>query len=307
MKIIVMPWSLAFSCVIAILCLVVVDASEWQPRIVGGSNATGCPHAVAIRLVGKDFLCNGALISNQDVLTAAQCVYNGLVVRNAAEFQVVLGSLANTNSSGATVRNVTAVWPHSQYTQSARHNDVAVLRLSAPVQTSASLVPIQLATAKTVVNRTCTMCGWGSNATLSGPLATLQRLDVRIQPSNASYCTRANGNVTLREELICAGDLAAGKGACAGDQGAPLVCDARLQGVLTVVAGCGALNDTSIFVDTVAHRSWINNRTQTQMVPPGGGTGGGGTGGGGGGGGASHAIMQFWVVMMPIVVLFALK
>lgn len=309
-----MPSSVAFSlCVIAILCLVVVDASEWQTRIVGGSNATGnvCPHAVAIRLVGRDFLCNGALISNQDVLTAAQCVYNGNVLRNASEFQVVLGSLANTNSTGATVRSVAAVWPHPEYTPSTRISDVAVLRLSATVQNLTSLVPIQLATANAVVNRTCTMCGWGANYTTATPSATLQRLDVRIQQSNATFCTRANGNTTLRGDLICAGDLTAGRGACTGDQGAPLVCDARLQGVLTVVGGCGGLNETSIFVNTVYHRTWINNRTQTATT--GGGTGGGGTGtggsggGGGGGGAASHTIMQIWVVMMPIVVLFALK
>ncbi|XP_001653094.2 trypsin alpha-3 [Aedes aegypti] len=310
-----MPWSIECSTVIAfVVCLLVaapIEASEWQQRIVGGSNATGnaCPHAVAIRLVGRDFHCNGALITTQDVLTAAQCVYNGNVVRNASEFQLVLGSLASSNSSGGTIRNVTAVWPHPSYLANTRLNDVAVLRLSATVQSSASLTPVQLSTANPVVNRTCTLCGWGANSTTGKPLATLQRLDLTVQPSNATYCTLTNGNVALPTGQICAGVLAAGKGACNGDLGGPLVCDARLQGILTVVGGCGALNETSIFVNTVTHRDWINNRTQTQTPGGGGGTGGGGggTGGsGGGGGGAAQVVMQIWVVMMPVLVLLAL-
>lgn len=310
-----MPWSAVFSPVIAAVLYLLVaaplGASEWQSRIVGGSNATGnvCPHAVAIRLVGRDFHCNGALITNQDVLTAGQCVYNGNVLRNASEFQVVLGSLASSNSSsGSTIRSVTAVWPHPSYLSNARVNNVAVLRLNGTVQSSASLAPVQLSTADAAVNRTCTLCGWGANSTAGRPLATLQRLDLQIQPRNATYCTKANDNVALLTGQICAGDLTVGRGACNGDLGAPLVCDTRLQGVLTIVGGCGALNETSIFLNTVTFRDWINNRTQTS-AGGGGGTGGGSGGGtgGGGGGGAAQAVMQMWVVMMPILILLALK
>ncbi|XP_062547372.1 uncharacterized protein LOC134212974 [Armigeres subalbatus] len=296
---------------LCVLAAVPLDAFEWDSRIVGGSNATGnvCPHAVAIRLVGQNFLCNGALISNQDVLTAAQCVYNGNVVRNASEFQIVLGSLANSNSSaGSTLRSVSAVWVHPSYVSSARLNNVAVLRLNATVQNATSLTPVQLSTSASAVNQTCTLCGWGANSTTGSALATLQRLDVTIQSSNSTYCTRANGNATLVADQICAGDLAAGRGACNRDEGAPLVCSTRLHGVLTIVGGCGAVNETSIFLNTVTHRDWINNRTQTQVSGGGtGGTGTGGTGTGGGGGGASQVVMQIWIVMMPIVVSLALK
>ncbi|XP_055618309.1 trypsin alpha-3-like [Toxorhynchites rutilus septentrionalis] len=300
--------------VITLLCFV---STAWadESRIVGGANATGnvCPHTVAIRLVGKDFHCNGALVSNQDVLTAAQCVYSGNVVRNASEFQVVLGTIVNSNNvTGSTVRTVRNVWPHSSFKPNTLGNDIAVLRLNSTVQSSSVLAPVRLGSASPAVNQTCSVCGWGSNVLNGKPATTLQRIDFRMQAKNSSHCVRTGGGVSLKADMICAGDLQAGRGACTGDLGAPMVCGSFLQGVLSIVGGCGRLNETSIFTDTAAHLQWINNRTQADGSNPGGNNSGGGTPGGNTPGGnnpgaAANAVIQFGIIMVSLMCSLALR
>ncbi|XP_058825971.1 trypsin beta-like [Topomyia yanbarensis] len=265
---------LLLSFLTTVACLVVVPIHAFvdsESRIVGGVNVTGngSPYLVSIRLAGKDFHCNGVLISTREVLTAAQCVYNGNAVRKINEFQLVLGTLANSNSSaGSTVRSVWNVWPHNDYNPTTRINDLAVLRLNATVPISATLSPVGFGAASPVVNRTCTLFGWGANATTGRPANTLQRINLQVQSSTSAHCVRAAGGVPLRDGMLCAGDLTAGRGACTGDLGAPLICDGSLFGVLSMTGGCGGLNETSIFIDTTRYLSWIQNRTQQAVVPP---------------------------------------
>ncbi|XP_058444411.1 trypsin eta-like [Malaya genurostris] len=236
-------------------------------RIIGGANVTGNSslYLVSIRLAGKDFHCNGALISSREVLTAAQCVYNGNTLRNISEFQLVLGTLTNSNSTnGTTVRSVWNVWPHTGYNSTTRANDLAILRLNQAV----SVKTINVGDASPAVNRTCTLFGWGANSTNGKPVGTLQSINLQVQLNSSNHCVKAAGNTPLKDGMLCAGDLQAGRGACTGDLGAPLVCGDRLSGILSLTGGCGGANETSIFIDTAQYTNWITNMTKQPVKPP---------------------------------------
>ncbi|XP_053687161.1 trypsin-like [Sabethes cyaneus] len=268
-----------------------LSASGYEPRIVGGENATATasPYTVAIRLTGKDFLCNGILISNRDVLTAAQCVYNGNAIRSASDFQVILGTLINSNSTtNATVRTVTNVWPHGDFNSTLRINDLAVLRLNNNVT---NITPASFGASTPAVNRSCDLFGWGANTTTGRPATTLQRIKLQVQSSSSAHCLKTAG-ANLTSGMLCAGDLQVGRGACPGDLGAPFICDGRLFGVLSTAGGCGAANGTSIFTDTTKFTSWIINRVQQAVVPPSDGSGGGG---------AAQAVLQLTVLVLSVV------
>ncbi|XP_055534241.1 trypsin alpha-3-like [Wyeomyia smithii] len=263
-------------------------ASGYESRIVGGENATatGAPYTVAIRSTANSFLCNGILISNRDVLTAAQCVYNGSTVRKASEFQVVLGTLINSNTTtNATVRSVWRVSPHESFNTTTRINDLAVLRLNENVT---SINTVGFGATTPAVNRSCDLFGWGANTTTGSPAVTLQRIKLQVQTSSSAHCLRTTGGTALASGMFCAGDLLAGRGACTGDLGAPLLCDGTLYGVLSLVGGCGAVNETSVFTDTTKYITWIISKVQLAVTKP-------------SGGGAAQVVLNIGVLVLSVV------
>ncbi|CAG9792312.1 unnamed protein product, partial [Diatraea saccharalis] len=83
-----------------------------------------------------DYFCDGALISNKLVLTAARCTYNGNVSFSPEIFIVILGKTSlQTNSGEEKILRVKAVKRHENYTvtEGKATNDLAVLVLEETV------------------------------------------------------------------------------------------------------------------------------------------------------------------------------
>ncbi|CAN7975658.1 unnamed protein product, partial [Ixodes persulcatus] len=115
-------------------------------RIIGGRTAVSgsWPWQVGIYTTKYSHFCGGALISDQHVLTAAHCVWE----RMATDINVHLGShqrLAMDSTEMLVGVDDVCVTPNFRTTgKTAGFEDIAILKLSHPVNTSKTVQPVCL-------------------------------------------------------------------------------------------------------------------------------------------------------------------
>ncbi|KXJ70847.1 hypothetical protein RP20_CCG022324 [Aedes albopictus] len=230
----------------------------------------GCSHVISIQLTGTDgrdeFLCGGALITDRDVLTLAECVHSGDAVRDAIEIRVIYGSWVDANKHRSTVHNVAAVWPHPQYVPSMEINNLAVLRLSESIHFTNRLGSLQLAT-DPVKNFTCTLCGLNSNISSGRQPTSPPPVNLKLSQMEMTYCSDTKPDNALQQKaLICSGIVAEHGKLHFSGKGSLLVCEAQLCGLSTMAGGNGWFSGAVLFVDVVPHRDWIIDRAQAEVM-----------------------------------------
>lgn len=111
----------------------------------------------------------------------------------------------------------------------------------------------------------CWVAGFGTNAFVNGALATtLREVDLPVVDGNTCQnllrTTRLGAGFSLnQQQFICAGGVA-GKDACTGDGGAPLVCASGSQwfiaGLVSWGVGCGDPLP-GVYVNIPNYINWI--------------------------------------------------
>lgn len=112
-----------------------VDRPE-TPRIVGGRDALPGEWCWQVALVNSQnqYLCGGALIGTQWILTAAHCITN--MVRNSEEIFIRVGDFDLQNpkmSPSAQTVKVSTTYIHHNHNGQTLDNDIALLRMEEPV------------------------------------------------------------------------------------------------------------------------------------------------------------------------------
>lgn len=160
------------------------------------------------------FICNGALIEEDFVLTAASCLYTkenkpvtpDYLLITVGEFNRTAQSFESQN------RSVSEVMIHPNFNHNRHSNDIALLKLSEPVdiyQDGVRIIPISNGPVKGQT-KNCVVTGWGAEDSNAGEEPdTLQALNLTIYGNKS--CEKALGH-KLDSGMLCAG--LAGKGVC---------------------------------------------------------------------------------------------
>lgn len=125
-------------------------------------------------------------------------------------------------------------------------------------------------TSQVISGQRCFVSGWGRNAFgASGQYQTIQaQTDVPlVDPTtcqNQLRSTRLTSNFVLdTTSFICAGGEA-GKDACTGDGGAPLVCNLNGRffavGLVAWGIGCASGGVPGVYVNIASYVPWIQNQ-----------------------------------------------
>ncbi|CAF4006284.1 unnamed protein product [Adineta steineri] len=228
-------------------------------RIVGGVEAVPHSWPWTVSLQSRDHFCGGTLIDNRHVVTAAHCI-------SSTSFRVVAGlhQRTNINAPPAQILGVSRVFVHEQYSTRTEANDIALIRLSQPVQFNAYVSPICLPGPDPQESAPVTVAGWGTLSSGGNIATSLRQVTINVMNAQAQ---RAYGSSFNVQRQIGAGYPINGKDSCQGDSGGPLMYKVNnqwyLTGVVSFGEGCASASHPGVYTRTSAYLSWIQSKINT--------------------------------------------
>ncbi|XP_023324690.1 ovochymase-1 isoform X2 [Eurytemora carolleeae] len=223
-----------------------------------------------------EYICGGAVLDGSHIVTAAHCVKSlfpeELTVRvgdwdASADIELYEhGSLP-----------VSDIFIHERFYPGSLQNDIAIIRLLHEIDwnTYPHVSPICLPSYPPPAGSKCWVTGWGKDAFLQKGeyQAILQEVDVNIvDPLVCETALRHAGLGTrfkMHHGWLCAGGEA-GKDACSGDGGGPLVCEkenqngAVLAGLVSWGVGCGEQGVPGVYTNILSYVNWIQETLSLQ-------------------------------------------
>jgi secreted trypsin-like serine protease len=240
-----------------------VQAGEQE--IVGGTATTigANPWQVSLQGSTGSHFCGGSILNENWILTAQHCVNNNGVISKPARIEAG----TTTISGSGQVRSVAEVVVYPGYVDASKGKDVALLRLSTPLDLSgANAKAIGLVTSADasagvtnagVVSR---VTGWGTLSSGGSSPDTLQTVDVNIQSNSSAQTAYPNETITA-DQLAAA---APGKDSCQGDSGGPLTVmkgtTRVLAGVVSWGYGCADSRYPGMYARVSSFETWISSK-----------------------------------------------
>ncbi|XP_012529808.1 protein masquerade isoform X1 [Monomorium pharaonis] len=244
-------------------------SSERIARVVGGEDADANEWCWQVALINSlnQYLCGGALIGTQWVLTAAHCVTS--IVRSGDAIYVRVGDHDLTRkygSPGAQTLRVATTYIHHNHNSQTLDNDIALLKLhgQAELKDGVCLVCLPARGVSHTAGKRCTVTGYGYMGE-AGPIPLRVR-EAEIPIVSDAECIRKVNAVTEKIFILPASSFCAGgeegNDACQGDGGGPLVCQDdgfyELAGLVSWGFGCGRQNVPGVYVKVSSYIGWIN-------------------------------------------------
>ncbi|XP_050314340.1 serine protease nudel isoform X2 [Anthonomus grandis grandis] len=244
-----------------------------ESRVVGGkpSQPAAWPWLVSIYRNGI-FHCGGVLINDLWIVTASHCVSKYWQFY----YEIQAGTLRRFSYSPMDQRRwVKLVVPHKAYSKNNLRNDIALMKLSAPIRYNRYVRPICLPSEATagqnylngpMAGTVCTTVGWGATIEHGSDPDHMREVEVPI----LSHCIHKEDSDV---EEICAGLIEGGKDACQGDSGGPLMCrnpnnpnQWYLAGVVSHGEGCARPNEPGVYTKVSKYVGWIAENTRDDKL-----------------------------------------
>ncbi|KAF4517822.1 hypothetical protein B566_EDAN008928 [Ephemera danica] len=190
-------------------------AQTWREgRVVGGADADPGEWCWQVALINSmnQYLCGGALIGTQWVLTAAHCVTN--IVRSGDAIYVRVGDHDLTRkygSPGAQTLRVATTYIHHNHNSQTLDNDVALLKLHGQAELTEAgvcLVCLPARGAGHPPGKRCTVTGYGYMGE-AGPIP-LRIREAEIPIVSDAECLRKINAVTEKIFILPASSFCAG-------------------------------------------------------------------------------------------------
>lgn len=179
------------------------------------------------------FICGGAIITDQYILSAAHCfVRSRQTVRNNRFFiKVGANRLSDTNIK---FREISEIKVHKNYNSVQHYYDIALIKINQRIEFNPTVAPVCLPRGhrfkdRNFIKQKSKLIGWGATSFGGSISDDLREVDVDIidnNDCNKNY-SKINGHKLgfpegIDHKLICAGIRAGGKDSCQGDSGGPL-------------------------------------------------------------------------------------
>jgi len=241
-----------------------------RTRIVGGKETEigKYPWMVAIKRAVKianliELMDNGGgtLVNRNYVISAAHCFVS---VKDISKLILFLGDHDSslTNEVTSITRKVSYVISHPAYDETTQWNDIAIVKLSTPVQYQWNIRPICLPPIWLNLSRQkLIIIGWGAMMLAGEPSNVLREATVPVV-SNSICKVRLNETDShIDDSVICAGAKDGSKDACQGDSGGPAIlkCDgnALFVGIVSFGIGCGNPGYPGVYTRVFHYIDWI--------------------------------------------------
>ena len=270
-----------FSVIPGQVCGYYEDLSLNSPegRIVGGTEVDGIRQypwqmSLATGFMGLFYQhrCGAALISDKWVLSAAHCLHN----LKGEPLYAMGGFLDINNKETAQITKVKAYFIHENFVPKLYEQDIAVLRLTAPIVYTPSLLPVCLPRPtysrqgdyNLLLGQLATLTGWGRQWD-EGPLAhqlEMVRLPIISNNRCMNWYNRSGSLQYLPERtFLCAGWEGGKMDACNGDSGGPLVVTradgrAEVAGVVSWGIGCGDRGRPGVYTRVSQFVPWVKRK-----------------------------------------------
>jgi len=274
-------------------------------RIVGGevvSSVNAWPWQIALyRLNGgkMSFLCGGSVIAQKWVLTAAHCIKDAsragdyAVVEHATQIDFVLDGNAQHGGRRLAVRRIVV---HEQYDAAKSENDIALIELATPSQTTPVPYGVAQASGSEATGKNAVVTGWGQLREIkedeqgrpldavSGQTITpenwnqyiddkLRQVELPLVDIDSCKTAYANSRKSIDARTLCAGVAQGGRDSCQGDSGGPLVARDEKKffvqiGVVSWGNGCGRPGFPGVYTRVSAFETWLADKTGIRQDRP---------------------------------------
>lgn len=234
-------------------------------RIVGGEEATPneWPWQAALRFVSNgEVFCGASLVLDSWLVTASHCVEQF----NKKDIFVSLGDhVYNQNADTQYEQHITIqeIIMHEEYDPLTVDNDIALLRLSGPVQYSPGIGPVCLPfqfAERDFQGENATVTGWGTDVFQGEVNEALHEVELPVI-SEAECKGFLHGAIT--SNMMCTYDP--GHDACQGDSGGPLVWEWQgrhyLVGVVSWGRSCAEVGLPGVYAKVTNYLEWIEAKT----------------------------------------------
>lgn len=261
--------------VTSVLGSLLMSSAPQSRAVVGGAPTAieQVPWQALVIVDPENRLCGGSILDSQWIVTVAHCVSG----YGPSQIDVYVGVSTLAERASANQIPLAEVIIHPSWDSANFRNDIALLKLAAPVAFDAQTEPIALpvgidAAAWPPVNTAATISGWGATEFGGTPSNQLRSAQIQVLGGPAdAVCGRYGDNFDAAVE-ICAGVPGGGVDSCQGDSGSPLVIDVAgapvLGGLTSVGFECARADYPGIFTRVTTFIPWLQQYLPATVTSP---------------------------------------